>query len=187
MAKNLQSLKSVQNFACDVLSIYDHIPLYCSVWFGLEQRKYLLFREQSTLFREARFREMVLFCGQNLSCFHFHWFSMPENRVSAGNLEKRKWNGLKSTCTCRTMCTANTFCTPVRLVRMVHVFSGRYHFYRNGLCRSSMPTNPLAYLPPPILTLLVYSMLYRLSFCLRNEQKLFWERLLKALSSHHSL
>ena len=30
-AKNLQSPKSVQNFACDVLSIYDHIPLYCSV------------------------------------------------------------------------------------------------------------------------------------------------------------
>ena len=29
--KNLQSLKSVQNFACDVLSIYDHIPLYCFV------------------------------------------------------------------------------------------------------------------------------------------------------------
>ena len=80
-----------------------------------------------------------------------------------------------------------TFCTPVHLVRMVHVFSGQHHFYRNGLCRSSMPTNPLAYLPPPILTLLVYSMLYRLSFCLRNEQKLFWERLLKALSSHHSL
>ena len=46
-----------------------------------------------------------------------------------------------------------------------------------------MPTNPLAYLPPPILTLLVYSMLYRLSFCLRNEQKLFWERLLKALGT----
>ena len=79
------------------------------------------------------------------------------------------------------------FCTAVHLVRMVHVFSGQYHFYRNGLCRSSMPTNPLAYLPPPILTLLVYSMLYWLSFCLRKEQKLFWERLLKALSSHHSL
>ena len=79
------------------------------------------------------------------------------------------------------------FCTAVHLVRMVHVFSGQYHFYRNGLCRSSMPTNPLAYLPPPILTLLVYSMLYRLSFCLWNEQKLFWERLVKALSSHHSL
>ena len=79
------------------------------------------------------------------------------------------------------------FCTAVHLVRMVHVFWGQYHFYRNGLCRSSMPTNPLAYLPPPILTLFVYSMLYRLSFCLRKEQKLFWERLLKALSSHHSL
>ena len=84
-------------------------------------------------------------------------------------------------------CTKCTCCTVVHLVRMVHVFSDQYHFYRNGLCRSSMPTNPLAYLPPPILTLLVYSMLYRLSFCLRNEQKLFWERLLKALSSHHSL
>ena len=72
LVKNLQSLKSVQNFACDVLSIYDHIPLYCSVWFGLEQRKHPLFRERGTLFREARFREMVSFCGQNLSCFHYH-------------------------------------------------------------------------------------------------------------------
>ena len=35
--KNLQSPKSVQNFACDVLSIYDHIPLCRFVWFGLEQ------------------------------------------------------------------------------------------------------------------------------------------------------
>ena len=26
-----RQLKSVQNFACDVLPIYDHIPLYCSV------------------------------------------------------------------------------------------------------------------------------------------------------------
>ena len=31
ISENLQSLKSVQNFACDVLPIYDHIPLYCSV------------------------------------------------------------------------------------------------------------------------------------------------------------
>ena len=79
------------------------------------------------------------------------------------------------------------FRTVVRLVRVVHVFWGHFRFYRNGLCKSSMPTKPLANFPPPILTLLVYSMLYRLSFCLRNEQKLFWERLLKALSSHHSL
>lgn len=46
----------------------------------------------------------------------------------------------------------------VRLVRVVHVFSGHFRFYRNGLCKSSMPTKPLANFPPPISTLFVYSM-----------------------------
>ena len=80
--KNLQSPKSVQNFACDVLSIYDHIPLCRFVWFGLEQWKHPLFREQGTRFREARFREIASSCGQKLCCFHCHWFSIPENRLS---------------------------------------------------------------------------------------------------------
>ena len=94
-------------------------------------------------------------------------FQCPKTGCLTVALMDKKWNGLKSTCT---KCTCRTV---VHLVRMVHVFSGQYHFYRNGLCRSSMPTNPLANLPPPILTLLVYSMLYRRSFCLRKEQKLF--------------
>ena len=49
------------------------------------------------------------------------------------------------------------FCTVVHLVRVVHVFSGHCRFYRNGLCKSSIPTKPLANFPPPILTLFVYS------------------------------
>ena len=49
------------------------------------------------------------------------------------------------------------FRTVVRLVRVVHVFLGHFRFYRNGLCKSSIPTKPLANFPPPILTLFVYS------------------------------